>query len=271
MKFEVEESDFYDEKEFVGKKVGPFDWDQTIGGPCDIYREGKLILSVREFNAMDPNLRAARLAAKQLLYPKSTRTSGLETQSRIFGFSPRVAIRNDFCSKTSMATDFPEAHEVFRKTGELIAPYYAGSFPEVYEANKVEMETVLPEWRFTELFTGGIVNKNNALAYHYDSGNFKNVLSCMLLFKESVRGGELVFPKWRIALDLPNASLTMFDGQAILHGVSPIQRLNRNAYRYTIVFYALRAMRECLPYDEELRRARLVKTKNKGGENERTV
>jgi hypothetical protein len=48
----------------------------------------------------------------------------------------------------------------------------------------------------------------------------------------------------------------MFDGQELLHGVTPIKQLSEHARRYTIVFYSLVGMWSCLPLDEELADAR---------------
>jgi hypothetical protein len=109
-------------------------------------------------------------------------------------------------------------------------------------------------------FTSGIVNKNNQLKYHFDAGNFKGVLSNMVVFKKDVDGGHLVIPELDIALEVADNTLTIFNGQEILHGVSTIEYKNEQAYRYSIVYYSLEQMWKCEPLGDEIKRIRKIKT-----------
>ena len=109
------------------------------------------------------------------------------------------------------------------------------------------------------MFTSGIVNKNNQLNYHYDSGNFRGVYSNMLVFKGDVSGGHLVIPEINISLEVADNSITIFDGQDLLHGVSPIKYLHKESYRYSIVYYSLERMWQCMEVGEEIDRIRKKK------------
>jgi hypothetical protein len=53
----------------------------------------------------------------------------------------------------------------------------------------------------------------------------------------------------------------MFDGQSVLHGVTPITKTNPDAVRYSIVYYSLQQIWNCLPLSEEVARIRNLKTK----------
>jgi hypothetical protein len=44
----------------------------------------------------------------------------------------------------------------------------------------------------------------------------------------------------------------MFDGQAILHGVSPFRLTRPDGFRFSIVFYSLQQMWRCDPKAESL-------------------
>ena len=83
----------------------------------------------------------------------------------------------------------------------------------------------------------------------------------MVVFKGGVSGGFLSLPEYRAGVELKDNSLFMFDGQSILHGVTPIKKHNPNSYRYSIVYYSLRQMWKCLTIDEEVIRIRQRKTK----------
>ena len=56
-------------------------------------------------------------------------------------------------------------------------------------------------------------------------------------------------------------SISIFDGQQILHGVTPIVKQFEDAHRFTVVYYALQAMWNCEPLCAELARIRNIKSK----------
>ena len=63
-----------------------------------------------------------------------------------------------------------------------------------------------------------------------------------------------------IALEVEDNTLTIFNGQDILHGVSTIEYNNEHAYRYSVVYYSLEQMWKCEPLGQEIDRIRKVKT-----------
>jgi len=56
-------------------------------------------------------------------------------------------------------------------------------------------------------------------------------------------------------------TVILFDGQNILHGVTKITQAHPKGYRYSIVYYTLQQIWNCLPMSEELARARNVRHK----------
>lgn len=131
---------------------------------------------------------------------------------------------------------------------------------DMFKQHEQAMARVLPEWRMPgSVYTSGIINENNALAYHFDSGNFRGCWSGMIVLPHRITGGELVLPQFRVAFRFKTPSVFFFDGQSILHGVMPIQRPSMG-YRYSLVYYSLQQMWRCLPADEELLRAKEMRT-----------
>jgi hypothetical protein len=78
----------------------------------------------------------------------------------------------------------------------------------------------------------------------------------MFAFKRDVEGGYLAFPEFDIALKTSSCSLSMFDGQSILHGVTPIKKLKPSSVRYTVVYYSLKNMWSCETPQGEIERMR---------------
>jgi len=198
---------------------------------------------------------------KKIRYQATERTGGLPTRSRIFGSSPRVTIRKDYCSRCEFTYEDSKADDLLKSWGKKIEKYYDKTEPNTFCVHKTLVDAILPEWRMGEsIWTQGIVNWNNQLRFHKDQGNFPHTWSAMLTFREGISGGYLYLPRYNIALACGNGSLTLFNGQEILHGVSPIQKLSIKAYRYSIVYYSLKQMSKCMSTEQELGRIRKVKT-----------
>lgn len=247
--------------DFVKRSALETDYDELIDDDViAIDADTKQIIFVQKKLDFDDS--QIMWALDRIKYEENTRTSGLKTRSRIFGFNPRNAIRKDFCSTTSLAIQQPREHAAVIKYGVQISQLYSQFTPEVYEKHmEITKAKVLDEWAIKDTpFTSGIINKNNPLKYHFDSGNFKNVYSCMAVFKRGTRGGYLSLPEYGVGVSLPHNSVFMFDGQSVLHGVTPITKDSPTDTRYSIVYYSLQQIWNCLPLSEEIARIRNKKT-----------
>jgi hypothetical protein len=203
---------------------------------------------------------------KRVKYVSATRIPskkrmGLTTRSAIFGFRPRNGIRQNYCSSTSFAMKQKLEHGIITDFAKNLMEVYKRYFPEVYAKHEqVVKEKVLPEWIIKDtIFTSGIINHDNPLPYHFDTGNFKGVLSNMVALKRGVQGGRLVLPEYGVKLEIEDNTVTIFDGQSIIHGVTPIVKHEQDAYRYTIVYYSLLNMWQCLPIGDEINYIRKTK------------
>jgi hypothetical protein len=248
-----------DLKEYTYRVAKSDDCQTVVAEPAIIY-EGDRIKIV--YCEMEENLLDLVQALKSVNYERSFRTGGLPTNSRIFGYSPRSTLRKDFCSTTSLSTQFPKEHATICARAKVADKYYDRWNPTLHRDHEIITDhKVLPEWHLEDsVFTSGIVNKNNPLRYHFDTGNFKDVWSAMMVFKGGVEGGGLNVPEYDIHFTLKDHSLLMFDGQGLLHGVTPFKLTRPDGYRYSIVYYSLRQMWNCLPPKAEVDRIRKVKT-----------
>jgi hypothetical protein len=198
-------------------------------------------------------------ACLSVKYVSDFRTNGLKTTSRIFGYNPRNALRKDFCSAASLAHDAPELHQRVLRGGAMAAKYYAYHNQELYDEHlQTTKEKIVTDYQLPEVpFTSGIINDNNPLCYHFDSGNFSNVWSAMIVLKHKISGGYLSMPEYDVLVEVANHSIFYFDGQAILHGVTPITKLASDSRRFSLVYYSLKAMWNCQPLRDEIARARM--------------
>lgn len=215
------------------------------------------------YDLLDIDTTAVVESLKKIRYIKGKRSRGLVSTSRIFGYTPRNEIRQDYCSSTSLSKENPREHNIVASLALKLEEFYKKYNPEGYAKHLgMTEEAVKKNWRIggNSLFTSGIINKNNPLKYHFDTGNFSNVYSMMIVFKGGVEGGYLALPEYDLKFQLPDNSLFMFDGQGILHGVTPIKYTSPVGYRFSCVYYTLKRMWQCLEIGEEINRIRKQKT-----------
>lgn len=248
-------------KEFKKRRAADWDCSILVDEECEIYNQEtwEKIIVMKKI----PNLNTRKLMGylEKTRFYQQDRTNGMLSTSRIFGYAPRNKMRQDFCTATALAREYPECHNYIVHLAKDIEEIYKETLTEKRGEHNQMVTKVLPDYKLNgSVFTSGIINKNNPLPYHHDAGNFENVFSNMITVKDGIEWGMLYMPELDIKINLLNGSVIMFDGQKILHGVSPIKKIHTKSYRYTIVFYSLKQMRNCLDYKEELRLARKTKT-----------
>jgi hypothetical protein len=254
-----------DYTQFKQRSAAEEDIGRVIDAPTIVYDTDDEQVSIVYLELDDPHaevVAALRRLEFQGPSKRRTRSGGLIVgEARTFGFMPRRALRQEFCHASALAHEDPEAHRLIAAYADRVARYYQQYNPDLFAEHQKLVEKVLPEYTLEQtVFTSGIINKNNPLPYHFDAGNFKNVWSNMLVFKRDISGGYLAVPEYDVAFHLRDNTLLMFDGQNILHGVTPIRKMSAEAHRFSMVFYSLRQMWNCLPVDDEIARIRKVRT-----------
>jgi hypothetical protein len=73
----------------------------------------------------------------------------------------------------------------------------------------------------------------------------------MLAVRHGIEGGMLYLADYDVYLAVPHGSISIFDGQSVLHGVTPFSVSSHDAYRYTLVCYAKSGMKACSPNPED--------------------
>lgn len=231
---------------------------------------GKPVLSYIRSVEAELDLERLRRALARMKWAtgyRATKTSAMKNTSKVFGYQPRLEIRNLPCRIASLALEDADIHSLLEQWTAVVGRYYRELAPVAAGHHQAETnERIKKRFHLAEtMFTSGIVNKSNVLPYHYDSGNFKGAWSAMLGLKRNIGGGYLVIPEFDLALEVADGSLSFFDGQKFLHGVTPMSKRNNAAERYTIVWYSLRKMWLCLTAGEEaqLMNERMMKNARK--------
>ena len=109
----------HDLADFVRRSALESDINQLVSESCIIV-DGDTKEVVALYVQMTEDTTALLKTLEAIEYHKGARTSGLVSNSRIFGYSPRLALRKDYCSSTSLATEQPKQHNVIIEWGETI-------------------------------------------------------------------------------------------------------------------------------------------------------
>lgn len=205
---------------------------------------------------------AIRKASLNTKYVKTYRTrKALPTQSSVFGSLPRIPLRNDYCRFSAQTKSEKTNTNILFTFLPYLTEIYKTYLPKQYEHDlKVISENVNTDYILQDKapFTTANINVNHAIKYHRDTGNFRGNLSNVLILRDGIIGGELVFPEYGFALAQEDSYLAIFDGQSEIHGVMPIMKTKENPYRASIVYYTLENMKHCYPFKMEVERLQNV-------------
>lgn len=181
------------------------------------------------------------------------RASNYRSKSQTFGFAPRRPIRRrESCSATSTSLKLPEVQRELDLIADQCARLLEEIDPEIVAASRAEVADVLPEWKIGEsnLWTSGVVNDTAQLPYHRDNFNYP-VWSAMPVLRRGVRGGRLHIPEYDLVVPCQDSYAVFFKGKDLVHGVTPITKKVPDGYRFSVVYYALRGMKDCYTHAVE--------------------
>ena len=189
--------------------------------------------------------------------------TGLRTASTVFGSAPRKPQQaaREGCNRTVIHRDDPTTEAVLDDLAGYFAGVLADIDPELVTDARTVLDAVGADWRIggDGLWTSGVINRNSQLPYHRDSLNFPT-WSAMPVVRRGVRGGHLHLPEHDTVLPCRDGWAVYWCGRRLVHAVTPMT-VRKGGYRFSIVYYALRGMRDCHTYAEETRYARERRTR----------
>lgn len=181
------------------------------------------------------------------------RAKTYRSKSQTFGYAPRRPLmKRESCRSSSIATDQPDLQAALDAVGARCERILRAADDDAYQASITGSSQVLDDWKMgeSELWTSGVINHTAQLPYHRDSFNFP-VWSAMPVLRRGTSGGRLHLPEYDLVLPCADQTASFFMGQELVHGVTPIQTRKKDGYRYSVVFYALKGMKDCYTYAKE--------------------
>ena len=134
---------------------------------------------------------------------------------------------------------FPFLQSLARGFKDLL-PWRYGN--QMRAAAKIDQEFLVPETPFTTI----TVNKTFRTAAHYDAGDLDSGLSNLLVLSNNgnYTGGYLVFPEYRVAVNVRPGDLLLVNNHEVMHGNTPIVLGDDQAERVSLVCYFREKMLE---------------------------
>ena len=176
--------------------------------------------------------------------------------SGIIGYFDRNS-RFPYCRQTAFNekefSKFKKAYPIIKfvdsKYEELMPTYYE---KQRKVADKTSQDFVIKNTAFTTV----TVNSNWQTAVHTDKGDLQEGFGNLVALRRGrYTGGYFVIPKWGVAFDLQNCDLLLCDVHQ-WHGNTPINKIDDNAKRISLVMYYREQMKSCGTSDEEMIRAK---------------
>lgn len=196
------------------------------------------------------------------------RQKNYRSKSRTFGYAPkRPVVLREGCSMSAIASTMPDLEKTLEDYADIFSEDINEIDPEIAPRDRDALRDVLPDWRMgkAKVWTSGVINDTAALPYHRDGFNFPT-WSAMPVVRRGVRGGHLHLPEYDLVIPCADSTVTFFPGYKYVHGVTPITRTGKTeaerkkAYRVSIVYYALKGMKNCREYAEETALSRQRRT-----------
>jgi len=242
-----------DRKELIGTKPLKEHYNVLITEPTILTKDGKIVAVYDKIPESYKEL-AKKISVTTNPNRSKRQGSGVPTVSSVFGAIAKNGVRIATCRGTTRNKNEKENFAAITKLAKLVSDKYKEILPEQYKKDvEITRSLVEADYLFGDLpFTTFNANKNQLIKYHIDRGNLKGVMSNVLISRQGVSGGELVFPEYGFAFAQQDGFYSVFDGEKEVHGVADCKFISKDAYRCSFVFYTLDQMKHCAPYLEEM-------------------
>lgn len=203
-----------------------------------------------------PLKRADGSYSNSMVVPK-----GWDVISGTIGYFERTA-RFPYCHPCAWNQKNPEKMAALIPLVDRVSALYKQTLPEKWAFQKTFVDKTPKDYIIGDsIFTTLTINKNFRTSVHKDAGDLPGGFSCLSVIREGgYKGGNLVFPNYRIAANVQMGDLILFDPHEF-HGNTQIVPTTPKAQRCSLVYYFREKMIHCMSPVEELQR---VKNRKKG-------
>jgi hypothetical protein len=192
------------------------------------------------------------------------RTRSARVPSTIIGSFDPSAMYN-FCRLTAWTGEHWDRYETLFPFFRSAADTFQRYVPDRYATQADHAAKTDPAWVVSGTpFTTITVNNSYPTGVHTDAGDLDAGFSCLAVLRRgSYSGGFLVFPRWRVAVDMYDGDLILMDAHE-WHGNTHLQLNSPDAERISVVMYFRTDMTRCGSPAQEASRAQRVADRRNG-------
>jgi hypothetical protein len=186
-----------------------------------------------------------------------------------------------YCRITAFSAREGKEYEKLFPLFQFIGEQFANHVPERFQAQMHKIAETSPDWVVPDTpFSTITVNNTYPTGVHTDKGDLDEGFSTLACLRRGQYvGGQLVFPEWRVGVDMQDGDLLLMDAHQF-HGNLALRcrycmaRLDEYGHRcsrmpesaviperISIVSYLRTRMSECGDMDAELEKAAKVRTR----------
>ncbi len=214
-----------------GKILTPHDYDILLtsqarilkpdGKPLAIYLPGTLDTGLLDetygvlhsLRSQETDNRGLASGSQRVKYNEaSTRSRSKLVRSAIIGgFDPAPPFR--YCRLTAWTGKETEKFSSLLPIFDAIGSKFAEHVPERYAVQMGKVNKTHPDWRIGDTpFTTITVNNTYPTGVHTDAGDLAEGFSTLAVLRRgSYSGGNLVFPEYRVAVDMKHGDVLLMD------------------------------------------------------------
>lgn len=186
-----------------------------------------------------------------------------EVKSTIIGnIEPMGGGRHPFCRTTAWTGRNTEEFKALYPLFEAVGNYFKEYVPHRYQKQMERIHKTDMDWRIGNTpFTTMTVNNNYPTGVHTDKGDLEEGFSCLMsLRKGEYTGGSLVFPEYRVGVNMSQGDLILMDAHQ-WHGNTNIVKHSDDAERISLVLYYRADMMFCGTMEAEAEKENYLRAK----------
>jgi hypothetical protein len=219
-------------EEKIGKVLTEDDYNIVPTGDVKILKPDGKVLCIYRRNIVPPELREQAWPVLHSLKNETTTNRGLAggtprvqgPGSRSYGKAVPSALLGafepqgprKFCRLTAWTGRETEQYEQLWPLLTFIGERMLADAPDRYEAQMREVQKTHPDWVIPGTpFSTITVNNTYPTGVHQDAGDLDAGISTLAVFREgSYRGGVLVFPEYRVGVEMQDSDLILMDAHS---------------------------------------------------------
>jgi hypothetical protein len=181
---------------------------------------------------------------------------GWEVKSAVLGYFERT-VRMPYAHAAAWNQKRPTEFSYLFPMLQTASDHFREQVPDRFAVQADYAARTNPNWIIPgTVYSTLTVNKNFRTAAHLDAGDLAAGFSNMIVLRDGkFLGGHLVLPNWRLAVQLDNLDLVMFDAHEF-HGNTMIVPIGKKSVRCSIVCYYRENLIKCKSPEEELYQAK---------------